>query len=466
MGAGQSGALQSNHQESVLNAIRGTVLRASNKESPLTQFLASSVYSKFPIAPNRLSGLYVVSSGKEMENYALTRSLQPGKENTFIVRPLSREFVDNPKMFRKANESVETGATAVYSILATIIAITGLSLSSHTHSYKDLLEEVTRTSKHSEPDTKKESDNGKSFIDKIVTYSSQRFNDRNTNPEDRNVLFHVKKYPLVVNKIVSILTAKYIKKSHNNTPSLKGDSLFHTNIMRSIDSFAVCATNPKTKTTSIKDLLSSLSNKKSANLDAILAKISQILSNKFVQEWLQTHPNVQRRIRSIVGGIVRSARLIASDQTDFQDIILDIMDKMRDQIDNACSKNEALSTYVSNKRVLVKHPKEDKYHYSLEANRAIVRIYQRLESVVKKMQMDMLTAFESIFVVSKTPIPSTVSIKSSEGYLCLKPSIVSASDPGEVIANGFLRMVEVYGEFIVGMKRTLEATITPRTKLN
>lgn len=463
MGGTQSLQTNEDIENNVFQAIKGSVLRGSNKTSPLQDLLTSTLYHSFPDPRHKYSGLYVVKNGTEMENFGLMPSFYPG-DNKFIVRPLQKEFIDNTSHFRKADDTISDGITAVYSILSTLIAITGLSLASHTKSYKDIVDELTKESKDIATTKSSEQANDSNVMSSLILYSSQKYTS-DTNTKDRNILFNLENYALIISKMMDKIKKKYSTKKTSTTSTSKGDILLHVNLLHSADSFAVCSFNPRTRTSSMKDLLGLMSNKSTGNLDAIVAKISQIMSKNVVHKWLDTHPAEKKRFINVLAGTARSAKLLSYDQTNFSSVIFDILEKMRDHIEESCKKNESLSSYVSKRNVLIKSSGADKYEYSKESNQMVRRIYQNLESNVKQMQSGILSEFLSIFELSKTELPQTVSIKTTDGYLCVKPSVLSQKDPGVVIMNSLINMTAVYSKFIVGLYNTIKSTINDSTRI-
>lgn len=453
MGAGssiQGGDVEKN----VYKAIRGVVLRGSKKISPLQDLLRTGLYHTYPDPAHRLSSLYVVRDGKEMEKFGLLPTFY-GNKDRFIVRPLQREYIDAPKRFRKASDEVSEGAVAIYSVLATMIAITGLALASHTQNYKDMIDEISKDVQKT-PVAQKVN-YPELVVKSLITYSSQKYN-KDSNPRERNVLFELDKYPLIITTMMDTIRNKFLKSraGKGGGDVMKGDILLHTGVLQSIDSFSICSRNQN----SLKNLLP-----KNGSLDAIVSKMYQVLSKDVVQKWLDRHPTFKNKLASIIAGTARSARLIGRDNTGLDEVIGKIMEDMRVHVEDACQNNERIATYTSKKNVLVKTSGTDKYEYSKEANRMVVRIYQNFESIVRKMQGEILNVFLSIFEISKEEMPNTISIQTTDGYLCVKPSILQGTNPGMSIMDGLLKIVDSYSKFVVNLQRTLKSTINRTTRV-
>lgn len=449
-------------EQKVFEAMRGTILRSGKRTSLLQDFLTIALphaYGKDP--RSRMSSLYVVRDGKEFERFGMLPSLQ-GSPDRFIVRPLRKEYIDSTDHFRKATDEVSNGVIAIYSVIASMLAITGMGLASHTKDYKDLVEEISKDSKSSTQSTQVSS--GQNYSETIIqalrTYSSQK-HTRNVSPRERNILFHMDNYPMIVPTMLKRIEDRIHKKypASGSGGSAKGEVLLHTSILRAIDSFAICSRNPN----SLKNVMSHL--QKNGNLDVIVRTIQNLLSKDVVRAWLMTHPALKRRLQTITAGTARSARLIASNDAGFHEVIGEIMEEMRKHVENACMTNEMLSTYSSKRNVLVKSPKSEKYEYSKEANRMIVRIYQRFESMTRKMQSELLRVFMSVFDISKKEIPNSVNIKTTDGYVVIKPAIINSKEPGVTIMNAFLNIIEAYVKYIVNLQNTLRATINQKTRI-
>lgn len=461
MGSGSS-TLESNEAErKVFDTIRGIVLRAGKKTSLLQDFLSTTlphVYKKKE-DKTRFSSLYVVKDGKEMERFGLLPTLQNSPDR-FIVRPLRKEYIDGKNRFRsvKSDSDLNSGVIAVYSVISTMLAITGMALSSHTTEYKDMIEEISRdsTSAVQTKDTSGLYDSN--LVKALRTYSLQK-HTRNTNTRDRNIIFNMDNHTNTIATMLKRIEDRILKKRSSSEVSRKGQVLLHPSILQAIDSFAICSRNPN----SLKSVMNHL--QRNGNLDAIIQAIQNLLSKDVVRSWFETHQGLKRRLQGITLGAVRSARLIARNDVGLDEVISEISDAMRKNIENACKTNEMLSTYSSKKNVLVKASGSDKYEYSKEANQMIVRIYQKFESITRKMQSDILAAFMNIFDISKTEIPNTVNIQTVDGYISLKTGIVLSKDPGEIIITKLLDMIEAYVKYIINLQNTLQATINRKTRV-
>jgi hypothetical protein len=460
MGSGSSSMVNETEQK-VFDAIRGVILRTGRKTSLLQDFLSTSLPHAYRRKEdkNRFSSLYVVKDGKEMERFGLLPSLQNSPDR-FIVRPLRKEYIDGTNRFRsvKTDSDLNSGIIAVYSVIASMLAITGMGLSSHTKKYKDLVEEITRDST-SITQTKDTSSNYNSNIIKALqTYSLQK-HTRNINPRDRNIIFNMDNHTNVVATILKRIEGNILKKKSSMSGPTKGDVLLHTSILQAIDSFAICSRNPN----SLKVVMNHL--QKNGNLDSIIKTIQNLLSKDVVLTWFGSHQGLKTRLQRITLGAVRSARLVARNDVGLHEVISEISESMRKHVEDACRTNEMLSTYSSKKNVLTKSSGSDKYEYSKEANRMIVRIYQKFESITLKMQSEILKAFTSVFEISKTEIENTVNIQTTDGYISLKPGIVSSKDPGEIIMTKLLDMTEAYVKYIINLQDTLRATINRKTRI-
>jgi hypothetical protein len=456
MGSGISSTGNETEQK-VYNTLRGVVLR-KGKVSPLQQFLSVSLPHQFYSDPKaKFQSLYVVKDGKEMERYGLLPSFQGGPDR-FIVRPLRKEYIEGNKHFRKADSKVQDGVTAIYSVLGTIIATTGMALASHTKDHKDLVDEVMRNSESKTKDTKSTQNYPDILIGALRTYSSQK-HTRNVNSPERNILFHISNYPTIVPTMLKRIEDRIGKKHSSDTIVGKGDILLHTGVLKAVDSFSICSTSPN----SLKVMLNHL--RKTGYLDAIVSTIHNLLEYPYVRTWLDNHPALKNKLQSITAGTIRSARLIAKSDTNLNEVIQEILGSMREQVEDSCKNNEALSSYSTKKNVLVKSSGSDKYEYSREANRMIVRIYQRFESITRKMQSDILGGFMSIFDISKEENPNTINIQSGEEYLHVKMSVISAREPSVMIMNTFMNILEAYMKYIINLQNVLKATINRSTRI-
>jgi len=462
MGSGSSTLAGSDTEQKVFDTIRGVVLRTGRKTSLLQDFLSTSLPHAYRRKEdkNRFHSLYVVKDGTEMERFGLLPSLQNSPDR-FIVRPLRKEYIEGGNQFRtvKNNSDLNIGVTAVYSVIATMLAITGMGLASHTKNYKDVVEEISRDSTKSVGHSKDTTANYNNAIVKALrTYSLQK-HTKNTNPRDRNVIFNIDNYPNTVATVLKRIEDRLLKKRSGTEISGKGEVLLHTSILQAIDSFAICSRNPN----SLKNVMNHL--QKNGNLDAIFHAIQNLLYKDVVRAWFEKHQGLKRRLQGITLGVVRSARLVSRNDVGLNEVISEITDSMRKNVEDACRTNEMLSTYSSKKNVLVKASGSDKYEYSKEANQMIIRIYQKFESITRKMQTDILSAFMSVFVISKEEIANTVNIQTTDGYIAVKPTIVSSKDPGEMIVKGMLDMIEAYVKYIINLQSTLQATINRRTRI-
>lgn len=462
MGSGSSTLSSSDMEQKVFDTIRGVVLRTGRKTSLLQDFLSTSLPHTYRRKDdkNRFHSLYVVKDGKEMERFGLLPSLQNSLDR-FIVRPLRKEYIERGNMFRSAkNDSdLNIGVTAVYSVIATMLAITGMGLASHTKKYKDIVEEISRDSTKSVGQSKDSTVNYNNTIIKALrTYSLQK-HTKHTSPRNRNMIFNIDNYPNVIATILKRIEDRIHKKRSGTEVSLKGGVLLHTSILQAIDSFAICSRNPN----SLKNVMNHL--QKNGNLDAIIHAIQNLLSKDVVRAWFEKHQGLKKRLQGITLGTVRSARLVLRNDVGLNEVISEIAESMRKNIEDACRTNEMLSTYSSKKNVLIKASGSDKYEYSNEANRMIVHIYQKFESITRKMQTDILSAFMSVFVISEEETANTVNIQTTDGYIAVKPSIVSSKDPGEMIVKGMLDMIEAYVKYIINLQSTLQATINRKTRI-
>lgn len=463
MGSGSSTLAGSDTEQKVFDTIRGVVLRTGRKTSLLQDFLSTSLPHAYRRKEDktRFHSLYVVKDGKEMERFGLLPSLQNSPDR-FIVRPLRKEYIEGSNRFRtvKNDSDLNIGVTAVYSVIATMLAITGMGLASHTKNYKDVVEEISRDSTKSGGQSKDITANYNNTIVKALrTYSLQK-HTKNTNPRDRNIIFNIDNYPNTVATVLKRIEDRLLKKKSGTEVLGKGEVLLHTSILKAIDSFAICS--PKSPH-SLKNVMNHL--QKNGNLDAIIHAIQNLLSKDVVRAWFEKHQGLKRRLQSITLGVVRSARLVSRNDVGLNEVISEITDSMRKHVEDACSTNEGLITYSSRKNVLVKASGSDKYEYSKEANQMIVRIYQKFESITRKMQSDILSAFMSVFVISKEETANTVNIQTTDGYIAVKPTIVSSKDPGEMIVKGMLDMTEAYVRYIINLQSTLQATINRRTQI-
>lgn len=460
MGSSTS-TLSNEMEQKVFDTIRGVVLRTGKKTSLLQDFLSTSlphVYRKKGDR-TRFNSLRVVKDGKEMERFGLLPTLQNSPDR-FIVRPLRKEYIEGKDRFRsvQTDSDLNSGVIAVYSVISTMLAIAGMGLASHTKNYKDLVEEISRDST-SEIQTKNTSQMfNNNIIKALRTYSLQK-HTRNTNSRDRNIIFNMDNHTNTIATMLKRIEDRLCKRRSTTEGSVKGEVLLHTSILQSIDTFAICSRNPN----SLKNVMNHL--QKNGNLDAIIRAIHNLLSKDVVRAWFEKHQALKRRLQGITIGAVRSSRLVARNDVGLHEVISEISGSMRKHVEDACRTNEMLSTYSSKKNVLVKSSGSDKYEYSKEANRMIVRIYQRFESITRKMQSDILTAFISTFDISKTEIANTVNIQTLEGYISLKPGIVSSKDPGEIIITRLLDMIEAYVKYIVNLQNTLQATINRKTRI-
>jgi len=343
MGSGAS--TQSAETEAkVYNSLRGALLKGSKKMSPVQELLQSSVYSAYGSQAQRMKSLYVVRSGGEMERFGLRPTFQPGTDK-FIVRPLTKEFLETNDHFRKANDEITEGTIAIYSVITSILAITSLSLASHTQDYNDLIKEIGTN----EPEKKEE----KSIhyptivINALRTYSSQKYTN-NTNPREQNIMFSLDQYSTIVPTMLKKIEDRLNKSNKNTSQYSSRDTLLHTGILKAIDSFSICSKEPK----SLKNLLNRL--QKGGGLDSIVSTMNNVLSKDVVRKWLDRHPGMKQTLSGIIAGTLRSAKIIGSDGSSIGDVVNHILSQMREQVVNACNTNEMLSTYSSKKNVLVK----------------------------------------------------------------------------------------------------------------
>jgi hypothetical protein len=463
---GASVSKQSSELENkVYQSLRGVLLRGSKKISPIQELLSASLYHTYPSAQNRLPALYVVKNGSEMESFGLLPSFQGGNDR-FIVRPLRKEFLTQKGHFREADRNVQEGTTAIYSVLSSLLAITGLALSSHTQSYKDLLSDIGKDTTTSSGNSQSKSiDYPSILMSALQTYSSQRFT-RNINTRDRNIAYAIDSYSNLVPVMLQKIEKRIVKRrTSESSDGPKGNMLFHTSLLSAIDSFSICSSNTK-GVSSLKNILVSLG--KGSELDGIIGTMYRLLSKDVVRAWLEQHPKMKRRLEMIIAGTARSARLIAREDSGLNDLISEIVEKMREQVENACKTNESLSAYSSKKNVLVKKAGTDRYEYSKEANQMIVRIYQVFEKATRTMQTDILQTFLSIFDITDKEVPKTVNIQSNQegkSFISVKPSIINSGDPGSVMMNGLLTMIEAYTKYIITIERAITSTINRKTRV-
>ena len=460
MGSGSSTMVDQTSQK-VFDKIRGVILRTGIKSSPLQDFLSTSLPHDYKGKDDRsrFSSLYVVKDGKEMERFGLLPSLQ-NSQDRFIVRPLRKEYIDGTNRFRsvKHDSDLNSGIIAVYSIIAAMISIAGLGLSSHTKNYKDLVKEINKDSVSVAPTRDTETSYNSNIIKALETYSLQK-HIKNINPRDRNIIFNMDNHTNVVSKIIKRIEGRLIKRKPTMDVTGDGDVLLHASVLHAIDSFAVCSRNPN----SLRIVMNHL--QKNGNLDPMIRTIKDIISKDVVITWFESHQGLKKRLQGITLGAVRSARLITRSDIELHEVISEISESMRKHVDDACKTNEMLSTYSSKKNVLIKTSGTDKYEYSKEANRMIVRIYQKFESITLQMQSEILKAFTSVFEISKAEIANTLNIQTIDGYISLKPSIVSSKDPGAIIVTKLLDMIEAYVKYVINLQNTLRATINRKTRI-
>lgn len=438
-------------EDKVYQELRGTLLRGSRNMSPIQELLQSSLYHAYGSPQTRLKSLYVVRNGGEMERFGLLPTFQKGNDK-FIVRPLRKEFIDGSDRFRVATRQVNQGTIAIYSVIASMLAISGLALASHTKDYKDLINELKTEDKK---DDIPQIDYPNLIINSIRKYSLQK-NNKNVNPREQNIMFAMDQYSSIIPTMLKKIEGKYSLK----TPKLRSDILLHTGILNAIDSFSICSQSPN----SLKNMLRTL--KKGGGLDGIVSTMNNVLSKDVVRTWLDDHPSLKNQFATVLASTIRSSRIISRGDTNLSSIVMDIITNMRQHVVNACKTNERLSSYSSQKNVLIKSSKTNKYEYSKEANNMIVRIYQRFEKITRTMQSEILNTFMNIFVISNKEIPNTVNIQSNtNSYISIKPEILKAKDPGIIIMTGLLKMVESYTKYIVNINQTLQNTINQRTRV-
>lgn len=455
MGGTQSSTAIKRQEEDVFKMLQGVVLRSSGSLSQL-EILLRDTLRLVPGKDGMHSGLYVVRGGKDLEARGLAPTFQSG-ENKFIVRPLSKEYIR--KTYTLASSSVQNGTEAVYAILSGIIFITMVCMASP-------LQDNTSIVKQAEMSSKKVSEKTKGYNEKFLTlfqeYSSQKA-EPEQNEESNNVLFTVQKYSEIRDSVLDKVKKRYSSRQGVSEQKESGSFILHERFLRSIDSFAICSTNHRTRVSGLLRLLKT----SATNPGIVETYINTILSGDFVKSWVQTKPELRSKIGTILGGFRRKVRLTQTDGT-FQEIIQSIMKKMRDHLEGVCIENKSLKAYSGGSdKVMAYDSKIKEYKYSKEALPMVINIYKKFELETRKMQSNVLNAFYSLFEINNKAQDYTVSIKSNyeNKYLCVKRGVLENKDPGVKIMDTFLNISQAYFNYLINMNELLQATVTKRLQI-
>lgn len=448
MGGTQSSSKMKEQEKNLFEVLKGVVLRSSGSLSQLEIFLRDSL-RLVPGKDTSKSGLYVVRGGKDIEAKGMVPTFQ-NSEHKFIVRPLSKEFIR--KTYEPTSLSTQRGIEAVYMVLSGILFLTTICMVSPLQDNSIDLKNI-ETGGPRKTTKNKEGDYESKFNKLFGMYSSQK-GEPKQNKYVNNVLFAIRNYSEIRDIIVNNISKTY-KKPYSKTT---GDETFvlHEELLKSIDSFAICSRNHRTRVSGLLSIL----NKATANPGMIEKYINTILEGEFVSSWIKTKPEIHSKIGVMLGSLRRSIRLSSGS---FEDIIHDIMTKMREHIEEVCRENRLLKEYSgSSHKVLMYDKTKKEYTYSRDALPMIINIYKKFENETRKMQTDVLTAFYSLFENNNKPQDYTINIISSYNntYLSLKKNVLTEKDPGVRIMNTFLDISNTYVKYLIKMNEILSATIT------
>lgn len=469
---GGTSSRNQNQNLGLLQSLEGVILRKSRNRSPYESFILDTLYHLAPASPKSLSKLYVVNDSKELELKGLlpTFKTKQSGQPRFIVRPLSKHFVE--RVFTPATTELQQDIETVYLMLSFIILVTSLAMLSYNVSDDKITEFKKAASGHSamsSTTTEPEEKSGQKLITLLQKYSSQMYS-KDRNSRATNILFDLSNYPIVQQKMMRILEKQYVprkKKTEEEKITSSGGGLFHVSFIQAMDRFSVCASSRSVRGPSLRALVGLFEKSSSGGVDLILTKISEMLRNPSIKKWLDTHPNIKRRLEKIMYGMAKVTDITSKEERlNFREIVFEIFKEMKKHIDEVCEKNVNIRSYSAVTGV-ISTTKEGIVTYSKEANRNVVQIFKKFEQILLEMQAKVQKSFSKIFEFSKIPLSDTISIDAGDGktFLCVKKSVMTSSTADSQIAEVFLDIISEYGDYILKTYSTLKSTITMRTKV-